>query len=476
MKTVIVKIYLCLAIFTSFLYSFEYVKQEFLTDCAMRQGSHNQQICKLFSQFDYLYSSKASCIDYINIPEVKTMFQEPVCCSNAERARLLVIVQIYQVFFKDVAKQITIHLQKIITAKQYWIGIAKQESLPLCFKRSNFLKSRKISKGLIDRRIKLLHVLEMKQFERLGICLFCKNKLEQIDSLDQVEDRLNLILEPLQIFCPKETFKVIIDLYHNMSSLLVQVQEMQADVYNLVKSYGIPQHVDRYWPVYLAITTASIAGFYVWYQYKDCGIKYQEKAQRALQGFWSDFVLAPLHGLKRALWDRPDFGLKKFDLDAIPHTVWSCYTPERLIKYPLQTILYDINKGIDVAEEIIKGQQINYYLSAIVPLLAGLYAIYREGRYYYNHESYFKPMRTILRKIDIYCTQLLSKKMENMSFGEQGQLYFFVNELQRYLICLNNQEREMMEYDLQELLSFDTSIEQKVKIVERIYRTYAFLK
>lgn len=449
------------------------MQKEFLKSCALQQGRYSQDICKAFFQFDELHKSSASYAEYVNSLDIQKIFLEEELSSREQiTAQLLLVVLLQDIFLKSFIKKINIQLQKIIAAKQYWIQCLISE--PFLWNTANILKNKHISKNLMEKKIAMLKSLEDVQAELLGICLLSNNRLQKIKNVNEIESALTSIYDPFKGFGVENQISKISDFLKVIPSIALFIQGKQLFVDKLLKVHGIPQHLDRYFYAYSAMIATSLAGLLVWQKQKCHSLEYQEKAQRAFHGFLQDFLVAPLKGLKRAVWDRPDFGLKKFDLKDVPDTIWTCYTPERFVKYPLLTILHNVNKGIDVSEEIIKGQQINYYLSAIVPVFGGLYLMYKNGKYYYNHESYFKPMRKLLRDIDIFCNKLLGK--QEMSLADYGFMYVFVSQLQKYVNCLNLEDRTMIEYDLAELISFEFTIEQKQKVIERMYRTYSFLK
>ncbi len=451
------------------------MKKDFLRCNALRHSKYNQTIDCAFTRFDQLLATQAACSDFVNSSEIQKLFQGPVYAEQITVAQLVIIAQLYDLFLTYVIAQTHAQMQHISDAKQYWARVLLQKSLSLHFKHPGFLMHQKSPKETIEKRILLFESMQAEKANLLGICLHGKHQLQKIHEIDDIELRLKEVVASLCSFACGEEPSSVLDFFQKIGPLFLSVQERIEMTNTALKTHGIPQHVNRYWYAYSALTVVAIAGLIVWYENKEHVAEHQEKVLRATHGFLQDVLFTPARGLKRALWDRPELGLEKFDLQNVPNTIWSCYTPERATKYILQTILFNMNKGVELLEEIIKGQRINYYLSAIIPVVAGTYAIYRNGRYYYNHESYFKPMRMVLREVDIVCNKL-SGKTDGISFADSGSLYFLVSQLNLYMSCLYDYEQTMMKYDMEELVSFDFTIAQKQKVIERMYHSYAFLR
>lgn len=436
----------------------------------MQQTEESAELYKAFMSFDKLCRSGNCYQEIIHTLNLQTFFSQESCSEQKNSAKLLFIMLLHEKFLQKAIDQINLQMQDIYRAKRHCVKhIVLQPFLSLLWLLPKY---KKVYKEFFNEKILILESLENVQAELLGICLLSKNRLEKIDNLDQAKNALSFVFDPFKGVDVNAQHVANCDFFNSILFIDSFIQEKHKIVADYLNVCETPEYIDRYFYMSTGVLFSSLVGIFV--LKNDNNIAYKEKTLRALHGFLQDFLLDPLKGLKRAVWDRPDIKLKRFDLEQIPETVWTCYTPERLLKYPLQTVLYNMNKGIDVAEEIIKGQQINYYLSAIVPVFLGLYLTYKNASYYYNHKSYFKPMRMILRDIDILCNRLQEK--DEMSCLDHGKIYALVFQLQKYIACLNVQEKIMISYDLDELLSFDFTIKQKQKVVERMYRTYSFLK
>lgn len=447
------------------------MKKKFIHDGMLLEDQFDHVLRKALVISDRLNEANALPGRYIGSLEIQNAFSQDASSKNSVNAQLLLVVFLHKAFLENSIKFINNQLQRIFDTKRYWLIKSLEVSL-LCLPM--FLKNKKVSKKLLDAKIIELQQLEESQAELLGICLLSKLRLQKIENVDQIKIALQFALEPFAQFEVDSQNDSATTLFKEISLLHSSTEKMQKSRNKLLKDCSIPSHFERNFYTYSALTAICLGSALALYKYKDCKNEYREKTQRAMHGLWQDALLRPFQGLKRALWDRPDFGAKKFDLDDVPNSIWACYTPERVFKYPLLTVLHNFNKGIDVAEEIVKGQQINYYLSSTMPVIGGFYAIYQGGKHYNNYESYFKSMRMSLRNINVLFNRLDREK--GLSYRDIGYVFAWVSQLQKYVGCLSMEEKKMIEEDLDELTSFDFTIKQKQKVIERMHRTYAFLK
>ncbi len=139
-----------------------------------------------------------------------------------------------------------------------------------------------------------------------------------------------------------------------------------------------------------------------------------------------------------------------------------------------------LNTKIDEANDtIIKNNQINMYLATISPVLFGTYAVcsssYKAYDHYIRHKNWYLPMRYIIRSIDQLVNQIARSSTEH-SFVDDGKLYMLLQHFKSYIVCLSNEELFLMHNDINELLSFDLNYAQKKGVIDRMYKTYDFLK
>lgn len=84
----------------------------------------------------------------------------------------------------------------------------------------------------------------------------------------------------------------------------------------------------------------------------------------------------------------------------------------------------------------------------------------------------YEPVRKVVRDLDMFLNEATSK---SPSFEQEGKLYFITELLKRKCTVLSCKELQLMEEDIAELQSRYLTYTQKYNIVQRMYRTYAFL-
>lgn len=437
-------------------------------------GKHNKVITESFASFDELFKEKSSFSLFMNSSEIQRLYLEESSLEQIQTAQLLLLSQLYTVFLHQIISKITEQLKAIVETKRYWMFMLHRQKRFCMVKSMSFFWNHRFYEK-VQQLVNSLDSAEIDAKTLLGASLCARHILCKVDNIAELQERLLSVAQCLSYIIKKEEPVSALDIFNHIGFLYSAIQKKENKIAMLLKKARTPHHIDRYWHVYSALLLLGIVGATICPQNKEFFVKYYEKSQNALRGFAQDFLVVPLKGLKRAVWDRPELKLEKFDMDDIPSTIWSCYSLEQTLKYALQTPLHNLNKAIELSGEIAKRQQVNYYLSAVLPIIAGMYGIYRRGCSLYNHKSYFKPMRLILRDIDILCNKLTGDKV-TISFADHGWLYYLVLQMHDYVTCVQSNERVMLEYDISELLSFDFSISQKQKVVERMYRTYSFLK
>jgi len=162
------------------------------------------------------------------------------------------------------------------------------------------------------------------------------------------------------------------------------------------------------------------------------------------------------------------------------------YSIDSLCQKGINPIIDNVNAIPELKKEIqeqikpiIEATELTLYTSiAGLGLFMG-YLVYSGGKkgysHYIKHENWYKPMRYIIRSID----QLLNKITradDNPDFAQDGKMYMLIQHLKKYITCLKNEELFLMNNDINELLSFDLNYYQKRGIVQRMYKTYEFLK
>lgn len=136
-----------------------------------------------------------------------------------------------------------------------------------------------------------------------------------------------------------------------------------------------------------------------------------------------------------------------------------------------------IKGGIDVGNETLRNQNLMLAIVAIAPALIIAYSGYRLTNHTYNkyikHESWYRPMQLLMRDMDRILNKLTTTK--DLSYADDGALHLLTLQLKKFVICLPNEELQLIEQDLAELAAYHLSYEQKRGVLERMYRTYEFL-
>ncbi len=461
--------------------------QAFLESIQEQNYEHVSLIQEAFFCFDNLDNSKAGFDCYIHSTSIQTLLQVDASQDVIlHRAQLLMFAHLYFKLFSLFTLSLHFKLQEGIVAKNYWQQENFEQSLSWRKKSlSSWLHCPSYKKSIISH-IKTLIIVEDKIAELLGVICYNKHILSTATGLDNLE----------------QTLLQVIESYHDIFAIKtceISCQHL-SQLYKKIKCVGytsnmvLKKHKDlyilRYKGTFLSAATLLCVSWVLHQKYKEMVDEVLRKLPIVIDSFVQEHTLDPLHGLKETLWDRksqrfskPDF--KKFKLEEIkpPDSVWKYllfYLPEKLCKKVFDTGLHNYNEkmklideSVDIINQLLERQWVTIYLAGMGPVFLMMYGTHRLTGYI-TRESHIKPMRMIIRDIDRLLNTCTS--YNDRSFINDGKLMSFVFQFKQYASFLERDELLVMQQDFQDLLSFNLSYLQKQKVVERMYRTYSFLK
>jgi hypothetical protein len=154
----------------------------------------------------------------------------------------------------------------------------------------------------------------------------------------------------------------------------------------------------------------------------------------------------------------------------------------------VNSMIDGIDAGIESVNEarekvinpMIETMELTLYIAMIGLGIFGGYLAYagisKGYKHYIKHENWYVPMRYIVRSIDQLLNKITRSDEDKPDFAQDGKMYMLIQHLKEYISCLSGEELFLMNNDINELLSFDLNYYQKRGIVQRMYKTYAFLK
>lgn len=308
---------------------------------------------------------------------------------------------------------------------------------------------------------------------------------------------------------------------------------------SVVEENKKPDHLVRHKVAYSVLAGSIITAMCVYKKYEDQVPFYQKKSKDIFDNFIKEYIVDAAVAAKKFFWDQDGNVIRKINkMDplptrdiAFPHlspkdplpvvdnkvaTVAGFITVrsqndlndhQKVINQNIQSGVQDYNNVIDrvnlVMEEykeikqtinqnkeeavivannlfevINQNSRATLFMVAVLPTIGGGYLGYRTINFGYNrfikHDTWYKPMRNIVRSIDMILNKIIMTK--ERSFCDDGKLHVLIIRLRSYLYCLSNEELCLFQDDISQLLSFDLSYEQKHGVLERMHRTYEFLK
>lgn len=454
--------------------------------------------------------------------------QDEMVQKSFESMRSLILLSLYQKTLKDYIYLTEKILNELIAIKNYWKfeDFHMQQSF---FRKNivyNFYKS-EYSK-IIKTKLTMLSALEDHINTVLGFCLYGLYKIEKIDNeaiiIEQLTDIADQFLKTLHAtdynFQNQKDFLVLYDqLLCINNNFYEQVETFKVRMIENDKNSFISDH-------WVSVTSAIVAAitFIVICKKNETYIKsLLDQGKIAVPKFFQQYIVDPAIGLKEVAWDGKVKRLEHVEpfpdipelLDIPSATEVPRYegystlfvnpvlnpiveTINQTKKELLTTVNGWKNDFIDmgrnwvkasektlntkideVNDTFLKSNQANIYLATIAPVLLGVYwfgsSVHNVYDYQIRYKKWHLPMKQILRSIDQVINKI-EKPLERHSFVDDGKIYVLAQQLKGYVDCLNNQELFLMYDDIKELLSFDLNYAQKKGVIDRMYKTYDFLK
>lgn len=421
---------------------------------------------------------------------------DQMCFDNIHAAQKLMLLELYGCLYQQYIRSAKSFLNDILVAKKYWYYeqfYLKQRSLtshPLYLLYSNNYQHR------VNTTLQEIEKLEEQIAHMLGICLYGSHLIASLNTESEVSEILCEAILPLyQIYnvpmsgCDSTqnisiSFNELGYLYHHMNEHMTSVRDVLHDLQK-------PQFVIQHWAgCSCAAITVVLAGA-LYYKYQKDLPALTNKTIKVIDDFIDEYVVQSIEGLVKVVWHGNKGTIPRIPqvkpLSHFHNLATKLSGTEKDLNVKIDEInereqawTKSSNQLLDVVEEtFVKNQQVNMYLAAIGPVLLGVYlghkGINKAYHRYVEHDTWHVPMRYYLRSI-MQQINLVAQKPMQRSFAVDGKVYMLVTHLRQYISCLKDEELMMMHQDLHDLLSFDLNYDQKQHVIERMYRSYQFLK
>jgi len=316
-----------------------------------------------------------------------------------------------------------------------------------------------------------------------------------------------------------------------------RAQEDMKSFAQTIEQHKKPHHIVRHKVAYGLALGAVILGACTYKKYEDQVPYYQKKGKDILDNFIKDYIVDAAAAVKKYVWEQngniikklptPDHlamrevllpGISQKDplpqidglLTKIDYTgISDNLNKQRLaVNQWISSSVDDANKNTEAASKYISAEanglkqyvnqttdvtvkaindigeivnrdgKVTLFMVAVFPTVGLGCGAYYLGRAGYNrfikHDTWYKPMSDIVRSMDILLNKIIHNKQR--SFCDDGKLHLLIFRLKSYMYCLSNDELYLFKDDISQLLSFDLSYEQKHSVLERMHKTYEFLK
>ncbi len=438
---------------------------------------------------------------------------------NLKHLQEVMLVFLYAKIFNEYITQAEIIAQRLSDSLHYWEQEKFYDTLPTIRKHPTYWYHSPAYKKLTKLHVQALKKIEYDICELLGIALHGLHTLNQIKTEDNLSAKLQEGILPLhnhfEISQNLQEFDSL-NLLENVTELNFHIQNRLKICEKKLNEHLKPSHFIRHGFLYSCVALTAIAG-YTTYQQNEAKIpEYKQKSIETWQYFVQEYVKAPLHKFKQIIWDKKTLELEMLDsIPEIPLIEKLEYTDDDKLKLQITGSLFgtklpadatitipsisvtkEENKVIELlndlianhqirekkilhsAKQFIKDQQLTIACAAMIPtaLIAwfGYYTLQKTYNKYIKRESWYKPMQRLIRDMDKILNKLTNTA--GPSYYDDGVLHLLTLRLKSFIPCLDNEVLILMRQDLAEIGAYHLSYEQKRGVLERMYKTYDFLK
>ncbi len=344
---------------------------------------------------------------------------------------------------------------------------------------------------------------------------------------DQQAEQLALVTELLK----KNEYTAIVD---RQKIIPNDLQAYKKEVIAHIQPYKKPSHLSRHWLKYTAGAVCALGAFAYWHHNKKALTEWITQTQESAKNFYTNYAYKPIKNainifygkdqekpfispesiqqdeqiLKTMIREfyKDNYASKKTSeqIEAIaqdavqkrelPQEIADRYAQET--KNPVKNLtspwgqlgrlgiilghikalrLTDIIQKVD---DLRQANRLNLELSVGIPTFLAGYGTYRalKGIYRSIHprEKNYEPIRKAL-----LITERILNKYDNpeltMDYVAQGKVLYWVYKLSQLEYLIPAEHRSTFIVDLTELYSPTLLVGQKLRIIDRMYRTYAFL-
>ncbi len=432
----------------------------------------------------------------------------------------IMIIYIYAKIFQEYITQTQRLIEQALDSLHYWETEKFYDKLPMLRKHPVYWYHSPAHKKLVCNHVQALNSLIDQATLLLGIALHGQHQFRQIQDAGDILPQLLQATDPLikhfqTIQLPNSSEPDA--MFQNTIWLHQNIQVILQNHHKILHDHAKPHHIFRHGFAYSCIALAAI-GTYALYKTHETEIpEYKKKAVENWDYILEEYIKYPLFKLKDTLWNntsnplgdlKPWPVLQKKPLKLDPWLeVNNATTRFTGTQEDLNNLIKILNQNkeaialrynnleefiIEIMEvsnqnkkeisttinKLAKEHQLTMAIAAIAPTVLAAWGIYYTGNSLYNkyikHETWYQPMQLIVRNIDKILNKLTAEN--TISFADDGMLHVLTRQLKAYISCLPNEELQLIEQDLHELSAYHLSYQQKRGVLDRMYRTYEFLK
>lgn len=158
-------------------------------------------------------------------------------------------------------------------------------------------------------------------------------------------------------------------------------------------------------------------------------------------------------------------------------------TLQRIFLIQVQKQIVEMERLMAATNQLMEQHRLNFHMMALMPFVTTSFLVVLV--WWITRRTKIQPLVLSIRRIMRNVERIVNRatletdaslaSLSTLSYYDQGQLILEIHTLRRFISHLPTEDAEMFGEDLEDLESFEYSREQRLQVLDRMYRTHEIL-